>query len=62
MWSGATTANVDVYADGLRVATTANDGLYTVTPPGKGGKGDTFRYKVCDAGTSACSATVSAVF
>ncbi len=62
MWNGATTANVDVYADGLRVATTPNDGLYTVTPPGKGGKGDTFRYKVCDAGTSACSAIVTAVF
>lgn len=61
MWNGATTANVDVYADGLRVATTPNDGLYTITPPGKGGKA-TFRYQVCDAGTNACSATVPAVF
>jgi extracellular elastinolytic metalloproteinase len=60
-WNGATGANVDVYADGLIVATTPNDGLFTHLLGGKG-KG-TFRYRVCDAGsTSVCSNVSTVVF
>ena len=51
-WSGATTANVDVYRNGSRIATTANDGAYRDTiwfPSGS------YTYRVCNAGTSVCS-------
>jgi subtilisin family serine protease len=57
-WSGATSANVDVYRNGAVVTTTANDGAYKDKPP----KTITSAtYKVCEAGTSTCSneATVS---
>jgi PKD repeat protein len=56
-WSGATSVNVDVYRDGSAIATTANDGLYTDGPLGKGGGSNTF--KVCEAGTNTCSNTVT---
>jgi hypothetical protein len=57
-WSGAVSANVDVYRNGTRVTTTPNDGAYTDKPP-KSVTSAT--YKVCEAGTSICSndATVS---
>lgn len=54
-WSGATTASVDVYRDGAKVATVPNTGAYRdpVTP-------GTFQYRVCNLNsTTACSATVS---
>ena len=57
-WDGATSTNVDVLRDGIRVTTTLNDGLYTDTIPGKGA--GTFRYKVCAAGSpTTCSPAVS---
>jgi hypothetical protein len=52
-WSGATSANIDVYRNGVLIATTANDGSYTDST------GDTgrarYEYRVCEAGTSTCS-------
>lgn len=51
-WSGATSANVDVYRNGSVVVTTANDEAHTDTT-GKGG--GTYIYKVCESGTSTCS-------
>jgi subtilisin family serine protease len=51
-WSGATTANVDVYRNNTKVATTPNDGAYTDNA-GKGGGSIT--YKVCEAATQTCS-------
>lgn len=59
-WSGATTANVDVFRNGVRIVTTANDGAHTDTLP-KGSTG-TFTYKVCEAGTTVCSANSSVTF
>ena len=60
-WSGATSANVDVYRDGSIVTTTANDGVYRDPVGGKGG--GTFTYKVCEAGSpTACSNTITIVF
>jgi hypothetical protein len=56
-WSGATSANVDVYRNGSYVATTANDGAYTDGPLGKGGGSAT--YQVCEAGTATCSNAVA---
>jgi serine protease len=55
-WSGATSANVDVYRNGVLVITTANNGAFTDGPLGKGGGSAT--YQVCEAGTNVCSNTV----
>jgi hypothetical protein len=56
-WSGATTANVDVYRNGAVIATTANDGAYDDVVPKA-----TYQYRVCNAGsTSACSAIVTII-
>lgn len=52
-WSGASSANVDVYRDGSKVATTPNYGAYTDGPLGKEIRSAT--YQVCEAGTSTCS-------
>ena len=59
-WSGASTSNVDIYRDGSRVATTANDGAYTLTSNLKGGGSHT--HQVCEAGTSTCSSVVNSQF
>jgi PKD repeat protein len=60
-WSGATTANVDVYRNGALVTTTANDGFHTDAPNGRGSA--TYTYRVCNAGSAtACSANVNATF
>jgi hypothetical protein len=55
-WSGARSDRVDVYRNGERIATVANDGVHTdviprdrVSPP--------FRYRVCEAGSTTCSPT-----
>jgi subtilisin family serine protease len=55
-WSGATSANVDVYRDESKVATTPNDGAYSDGPLGKDIRSAT--YQVCEAGTSTCSSVV----
>ncbi len=59
-WSGATSSNVDIYLDGSLVATTANDGAYTLVTNGKGG--GTHSHMVCEAGTSTCSDVVNTTF
>jgi hypothetical protein len=56
-WSGATGTSVDVVRDGSVVATTANDGAHTDNTGQKGGGSHT--YRVCEAGTSVCSNTVT---
>jgi hypothetical protein len=56
-WSGATTSTVDIYRNGAKVVTTANDGDY-VDSVASG----TYQYSVCNLGsTTACSAQVTAV-
>jgi subtilisin len=59
-WSGATSTNVDVYRDGTRITTTANDGAHTDNTGARGGGSHT--YQVCEAGTSTCSNTATVVF
>ncbi|WKB52900.1 M14 family metallopeptidase [Eleftheria terrae] len=50
-WSGATGDQVDVWRNGTKVGTTANDGLYRESR-----SRGTWRYKVCESGsTTACS-------
>jgi spore coat protein A len=59
-WSGAASANIDVYRDAVLIVTTANDGSYTDST------GDTGRarytYRVCEAGTATCSNDASVRF
>ncbi len=56
-WSGATTNPVDIYRDGVKLGTTANDGDHVV--PATAG---TFQFRVCDLNsTTACSADVTVV-
>ncbi|WP_298805940.1 PKD domain-containing protein [uncultured Lentibacter sp.] len=59
-WSGATSSSVDIYLDGSIVATTANDGTYTLVTNGKGG--GTHSHMVCEAGTTTCSDSVTTIF
>jgi hypothetical protein len=59
-WTGAGSAQVDVYRDGVLVATTANDGAH-VDAIGLKGKG-AYAYQVCEAGTSTCSNPVAVAF
>lgn len=57
-WSGAATSNVDVFRNGSRLATTANDGAHTDQLSAAG----SYTYKVCNAGTSTCSPDVTVTF
>jgi hypothetical protein len=59
-WDGATSTDIDVYRDGVVVATTPNDGQYDDST------GDTGRarytYWVCEASTDTCSNDAEVVF
>ena len=59
-WSGATSANIDVYRNSVLIATTPNDGQYNDST------GDTgqaqYVYRVCEAGTGTCSNDVTVTF
>jgi serine protease len=59
-WSGATSASIDVYRNGSRIATTANDGSYTDSIGQRGG--GSYAYRVCEAGTQTCSEEVTVKF
>jgi hypothetical protein len=59
-WKGAGSTTVDIYRDGVKVATTANDGFYTDAINKKGGA--TYVYKLCEAGSSTCSNQVTVTF
>ncbi|WP_372759810.1 S8 family serine peptidase [Pseudoalteromonas sp.] len=60
-WSGATTSQVDIYRNGTKVTSTANNNSYTDTIAGKGG--GTYSYQVCEAqSTTACSSNATVVF
>ncbi len=59
-WRGATAANIDVYRQGVVIATTPNNGQY-VDSTGTTGQ-TSFVYKVCDAGAQNCSNNVTVNF
>ncbi len=44
---------MDVYRNGSRITTTANDGNYTDSVNAR--KHTTYTYRVCEAGTQVCS-------
>ena len=59
-WSPVTSANIDIYRDGVVMATVPNNGAYTDNTGTKGHA--TFTYKVCEAGTQNCSNQVTVGF
>ncbi len=59
-WSGATSAQVDIIRDGTTIATVDNSGAYTDHIDRRGG--GSYTYRVCEAGTDACSAEATATF
>ncbi|MEX0691021.1 MAG: S8 family serine peptidase [Gemmatimonadales bacterium] len=59
-WSGATSTNVDIYRNNSLITTTANDGAHTDNIGARGG--GSYTYRVCEAGTSTCSADVTISF
>ena len=59
-WAGATGASVDIFRNGVKVTTTANDGSHTDNIGAKGG--GSYTYKACEAGTSTCSNEASISF
>ncbi|MDX1380109.1 MAG: hypothetical protein R3233_03265, partial [Xanthomonadales bacterium] len=59
-WSGAGSVNVDIFRDGALIMTTPNDTTQTDAIGAKGGA--SYQYQLCEAGTTACSNTVTVVF
>jgi hypothetical protein len=59
-WIDTTSEKVDIYRNGTEIVTTANNGFYTDNI-GKVG-GGSYVYKVCEAGTSACSNEATVTF
>ncbi|MCL1142053.1 S8 family serine peptidase [Shewanella gaetbuli] len=59
-FAGLSGSDVDVYRNGNNVATTANDGAYTDSLNTKSTL--SYTYKVCEAGTTTCSAEESITF
>lgn len=59
-WSGATSTNIDIFRNGVKITTTANDSAYTDNTGAKGAR--SYTYKVCEAGTSTCSPDRTIVF
>jgi hypothetical protein len=60
-WTGATSANVDIYRDGVVRATVPNSGSYTDSTGNRRGN-VRYTYKVCEAGASNCSNEVTVRF
>ena len=59
-WSGAGSSSVDIFRDGRKIRTTSNSGRYTDNIDNRGG--GRYSYRVCEAGTSACSNNVPVQF
>jgi len=59
-WSGATSSNLDIYRNGSKITTTANDGFLTDVIGSRGNA--SYTYKVCEAGTATCSNEVTINF
>jgi len=60
-WSGSNAANIDIYRNGVVIATVPNSGSYKDFIGVRGGNAR-YTYKVCDAGTTNCSNEVTVRF
>jgi subtilisin family serine protease len=59
-WSGATSTHVDVFRDNSKITTVTNSGSYTHATKETGGGSHT--YRVCEAGTTRCSPSVTVTY
>lgn len=59
-WTGTAAASVDVFRNDTKVATVGNTGAYTDNINNRGG--GSYTYRVCEAGTSSCSNSVTISF
>jgi PKD repeat protein len=59
-WSGAASISMDIFRNGIKITTTANDGAYTDNINLKGS--GSYTYKVCEAGTTKCSNQSTVIF
>jgi hypothetical protein len=59
-WSGANSDQVDIFRNGSATTTMANSGAFTDHINVRGG--GSYTYRVCEAGTSTCSADVTITF
>lgn len=59
-WSGATSTNVDVFRDNVKITTTPNDGFHTDNIDNRGG--GSYTYRVCETNTTTCSNNVTISF
>jgi serine protease len=60
-WSGATSADIDIFRDGVVIATVLNTGAYKDFIGVRGGNAR-YTYKVCEATTQNCSNEVTVRF
>jgi hypothetical protein len=60
-WSGSNAPNIDIYRDGVVIATVPNNGSYKDFIGVRGGN-VRYTYEVCDAGTQNCSNEVTVRF
>jgi hypothetical protein len=60
-WNGATSANIDIYRNGVLIATVLNNGGFYTDNINRTGRG-TYTYRVCEAGTQNCSNQVTVRF
>jgi hypothetical protein len=60
-WTGSNAANIDIYRNGVVIATVPNNGSYKDFIGVRGGN-VRYIYKVCDAGTTNCSNEVTVRF
>jgi hypothetical protein len=60
-WSPVTSANIDIYRDGIAIATVPNTGVYKDFIGVRGGNAR-YTYKVCEAATQNCSNEVTVRF
>ena len=61
VWSGASTASVQIVRDGMLVATTENDGFFTDSINGRRRRGS-YTYVLCESVGTNCSAEVTVAF
>jgi hypothetical protein len=60
-WNAPTSGNIDIYRDGVLIATVPNQGGFYTDHIGRNGRG-TYTYRVCEAGTGNCSNQVTVTF
>jgi PKD repeat protein len=56
-WSGAQSASIDIYRNNVMIVRTNNSGAYTDNPTSK--IGSYVVYRICEAATSNCSASIN---